>query len=671
MTPCRIVEGVVPDELAGGQYVRNGGNPLKGDDDQRDAHWFDGDGMLTGVFFQRDTGKADEGAPRPHFINRYILTDVLLSTGPSLRRPLIPSIATFAAAFSPWSLLVIVAQILRAAILTLLSWLPFQSPIALKRISVANTSVWWHDGRAFAGCESGPPIRILLPGLETADWWAGTDADEAGASSKAHNNGWVCGLGPFAMLSEFTTAHPRIDPETNELLLYHMSFVSPYLRISVIPPRSGPAAQLPALKGVAVPGLSRPKLAHDFCATSKHTIHIDLPLTLDPLNLARRKGMLHFEADMPTRFGVFPRRQPEKVRWYESETCCIYHAANAWDTIDVADSIDNVTGHTVRETTNLVACRLNSATLVYAAGNLETPAHAQPKSGVEKCQLYYWQFAADPHLSGARPSKAEAQRPMCEFPLSDIPVEFPMMNSNYSQRKSRFVYAASMSSGSFDAGLGSRSAKIDCLAKFDIERLIAQGKQRIADGTLTHGQAVDVRTVSKVLADQCQSPKETSPAISLFALPLHHYAQEATFVPRSNAQSEDDGYLIFFVFDESRGLDSSTAQCTPDARSELWIIDALNMRDIICRIELPQRVPYGLHGHFFAEEEIQAQRPVHNATVRNWALAKSSAVPPRSGTVGMDGVKASMPGGSHPNLISGALTLLFSSARSTIERLLA
>ncbi|KAM3517224.1 hypothetical protein NHJ13051_009178 [Beauveria bassiana] len=32
-----------------GEYVRNGGNPANNRDLGRDAHWFDGDGMLSGV----------------------------------------------------------------------------------------------------------------------------------------------------------------------------------------------------------------------------------------------------------------------------------------------------------------------------------------------------------------------------------------------------------------------------------------------------------------------------------------------------------------------------------------------------------------------------------------------------------------------------------------------
>lgn len=43
LTPCTFV-GSLPKELAGGQYVRNGGNPRANEDAGRESHWFDGDG---------------------------------------------------------------------------------------------------------------------------------------------------------------------------------------------------------------------------------------------------------------------------------------------------------------------------------------------------------------------------------------------------------------------------------------------------------------------------------------------------------------------------------------------------------------------------------------------------------------------------------------------------
>jgi carotenoid cleavage dioxygenase len=62
------------------------------------------------------------------------------------------------------------------------------------------------------------------------------------------------------------------------------------------------------------------------------------------------------------------------------------------------------------------------------------------------------------------------------------------------------------------------------------------------------------------------------------------HGAEPYFVPRS-ADSEDDGYLMSYVFDASRGA------------SELLILDARDLqRDPLARVLLPARVPYGFHG---------------------------------------------------------------------------
>jgi carotenoid cleavage dioxygenase len=59
---------------------------------------------------------------------------------------------------------------------------------------------------------------------------------------------------------------------------------------------------------------------------------------------------------------------------------------------------------------------------------------------------------------------------------------------------------------------------------------------------------------------------------------------EAVFAPRKNATSEDDGYVICFVYDSSTG------------ESECHIIDAQRFEDEpVARIRIPQRVPHGFH----------------------------------------------------------------------------
>ena len=37
--PCEIVYGVIPNELLGGQYIRNGGNPVYPPEKGRHYHW--------------------------------------------------------------------------------------------------------------------------------------------------------------------------------------------------------------------------------------------------------------------------------------------------------------------------------------------------------------------------------------------------------------------------------------------------------------------------------------------------------------------------------------------------------------------------------------------------------------------------------------------------------
>ena len=140
---------------------------------------------------------------QPHFVNQYILTDVYLSsvTSPRLRTPILPSIATLVNPLS--SLIIIIVRIIRTLFLVALSHLP-GSQHAIKKISVANTSLLYHDGRALATCESGPPMRIALPGLETVGWFNGRKAEGESGTGKEKGFG---DQGLLGFMREWTTAH--------------------------------------------------------------------------------------------------------------------------------------------------------------------------------------------------------------------------------------------------------------------------------------------------------------------------------------------------------------------------------------------------------------------------------------------------------------------------------
>ncbi|KAI0150115.1 carotenoid oxygenase [Hypoxylon sp. NC0597] len=579
LTRCTHV-GNIPEELAGGQYVRNGGNPITNDDLGRDAHWFDGDGMLTGVLFRRG-GKGRD--IEPEFVNQYILTDVYLNAKDNcnLKWPILPSIATLVGA----SLLTIITVALRTLTLVLLSRLP-GSKRAMKKISVANTGVLYHDGRALATCESGPPLRFQLPSLETVGWYNGRRAENEG---HLDNEAGFGGDGLMRCMKEWTTGHPRVDPITKELVSFHAVFMKPFVYYSVVPPTMSSAKRSSRgpMFNIPITGVSLPKMMHDFGVSTGHTVIMDLPLSLDPMNSIRGKPVVSYDPTETSRYGVFPRYEPDKIQWYETNPCVVFHTANCWDTI--SESSEGETH------VHLLVCRLTSASVVYSAGAIVPPVSKPvPPEYVEEeqCRLYYYSFP----FSNGEINKTLTIRH--QWALSAIPFEFPTTSPSHSMSAARYIYGCSTGAISYGPALG-KAAKIDYLAKIDAETLIARG---IAHPPQQIKGCVDTRNVDEVM----QNTDDKDP-VKLFRMPRGWFAQEPRFVPRGNAETEDDGWLLTYVFDESQL--NAKGECSKDAISELWIINARNMRDIVARVKLPQRVPYGLHGAWFSEDEIARQRP--------------------------------------------------------------
>ncbi|KAL9019590.1 MAG: hypothetical protein Q9185_003131 [Variospora sp. 1 TL-2023] len=599
LTNCPFT-GTIPNDLAGGEYVRNGGNPVANESLGRDAHWFDGDGMLTGVSFYRSDEK---GNIQPQFVNQYILTDVFLSTvtSPAIKTPILPSIATLVNPLS--SLAVIILRILRTLVLVLLSHLP-ASRQAIRKISVANTAILYHDGRALATCESGPPIRVALPGLETVGWFNGEGCE--GESAPVAGPGFG-GKGPLSFFREWTTAHPRVDPQTKELLLFHSTFAPPYVHYSIVNctlHRSRP----PGFFNAPVPGVQSAKMMHDFGVTKSHSIIMDLPLSLDPLNLAKNKAVVAYDPTSPSRFGVFPRYRPENIQWFETRACCIFHTANSWDTL----LTDPASGETQIESINMLACRLNSASLVFSAGALAAPVPTasipDDEKEEEQCRLYFYNFQF------AREGTHMIRH---QWALSAIPFEFPSLRDSVSMSAARYVYGCSVSDSSFGAALG-RAVKMDSLVKMDVAALIDRGQRN--PPTSISG-CVDTRDVAEVIASG-----DVNDPIKIFKMPEKWYAQESRFVPRQNGIDEDDGWLLSYVFDERQLQEDG--ECRSDAKSELWIIDAKSMASVVAKIQLPQRVPYGLHGNWFSEEDIQSQRPIERFRNLPTMAGKGQHAPP-------------------------------------------
>lgn len=643
LTPCTFT-GTLPEELANGEYIRNGSNPVANSDLGRDAHWFDGDGMLSGVSFKKNE---ETGEISPQFVNQYILTDLYLNakSNARLRVPVLPSIATLVNPLA--SFIFVTLRIFRTILLIVLSHLP-GSRQKIKKISVANTNIVYHDGRALATCESGPPMRIQLPGLETVGWYNGAVAEgepEKDADQREAILGQNSGL--ISFMREWTTAHPKVDPKTKEMLMFHSSFAPPYVQYSIIP-QTGQAEEVIAasskkMLNAAIPGVSSAKMMHDFGVSSAHTVIMDLPLSLDPLNQLKGLPTVAYNASQPSRFGVFPRQEPKKIKWFETDACCIFHTANTWDEANATSETTSV---------SMLACRLTSATLVYAAGNMAPPVPPQAKavaeSAAERRRMPFFS-KYNPDTDASLIESFDEKEPLLRVPtleehllkdpfaeeqcrlyyynfdlstntithqwaLSAVPFEFPSVRPDVEMSEARYVYGCSTTTTNFGSALG-KATKIDALVKMNATKLIEQGR---ANPPRSVTGVVDGRTVSQVLISR--DPRDP---IAVFQLPEGWFAQEPRFVPRQRSDherqlndaplDEDDGYLLFYAFDESQLL--ASGEVPDDAKSELWIVNAKNMKDLVARVKLPQRVPYGLHGNWFSAEQIAEQRPVE--TIRN------------------------------------------------------
>lgn len=345
----------------------------------------------------------------------------------------------------------------------------------------------------------------------------------------------------------------------------------------------------------SIPGIAYPKFMHDFGVSPTHTVILDLPMSLDPTNLIRGKPIIDFDANVPSRFGIFPRYNPSKIRWFISEPCFIFHTAGTWDEYDRGFS-DKPEATAV----GMLACRYTGAGALRSMGSSISTNSVENKGLTSDGQLYYYQFSL---------SDNSRNSPTHAFGLSAIPFEMPNISPLCSQTKPRFVYGCSSTDSMFSAKTG-EPMKIDCVVKIDTQALILRGLDR----KTRHSETVDDRHILDILLSG-----NTDDPIKVFQPPTGWRAQEPCFVPRGNSRSEDDGYLLVLLYDENQVDDDGTAP--NDSQSQLWIIDARDMKTIVGRIVLPQRVPYGFHGRWFNRDEIEKQRPF--ASLRTTMTADS------------------------------------------------
>jgi carotenoid cleavage dioxygenase len=125
------------------------------------------------------------------------------------------------------------------------------------------------------------------------------------------------------------TAHPKVDPETGELLMFGYDFLKPHLTYH----RVDADGDLVESRAIELPA---PVMMHDFAITRRHVVFMDLPIRFR-LDRALCGDSFPFRWDdrHTARIGVMARNAPEQPRWFEIDPCFVFHVMNAYEEGDV------------------------------------------------------------------------------------------------------------------------------------------------------------------------------------------------------------------------------------------------------------------------------------------------------------------------------------------------
>lgn len=341
-----VVEGEIPCELNGTLY-RNGPNPQFAP--RGKYHWFDGDGMVHALTVS--DGKA-------HYHNRWVRTQRF--------------------------------QMEREAGESLFGGLTDFANVDQRAEGVfpnaANTNIIWHGGKLLALWEAGLPHELDPRTLETVGPY-----DFGGKL-----------LGPM-------TAHPKIDPETGELLFFGYSPFPPYLRYYVAT-AEGKITQSEEID------VSIPTMMHDFITTREHVIFMVFPATFRFENFASGSP-IRWEPELGVKIGVMPRNGGNSdVRWFETDPCFVFHPMNAY----------SESGKVIAD-----VCRFDRLPLFDGA-------EADGLFGSGSARLTRWTI----DLAGG----------VKEEQLDESPAEFPRLDERYTGLCYRYGYTGGRTGEASDAG---------------------------------------------------------------------------------------------------------------------------------------------------------------------------------------------------------------------------
>jgi carotenoid cleavage dioxygenase-like enzyme len=249
-----------------------------------------------------------------------------------------------------------------------------------------NTNVVHHAGRLFALVENAPPFEIDAKTLEP--------------------------IGPFdydgKLLGMSTTAHPKIDGKTGQMIIHGYQPIEPYAQLYTVE-ADGSTSLAENLE------MPWPSMMHDLAISQDHVILPLGPIVFD-INVMAEGGSfgqaLSWQPERGLKFGIRSREPGSSLRWFDAPTPgYMFHPGNAYEKDGVI---------------YMDAC-------TYLMGDEFIEDLASIRSGVLRGALL-----AVPFLYEFDLATGECR----ERQLSDRPAEFPRIDDRLCGHQNRFGYAA-------------------------------------------------------------------------------------------------------------------------------------------------------------------------------------------------------------------------------------
>jgi carotenoid cleavage dioxygenase len=233
----------------------------------------------------------------------------------------------------------------------------------------ANTATVWHGGRLLVMEEGHPPFELNPDTLDSIGSWNFR-----------------------GKLNTAMTAHPKIDPDTGEMVFFAYMATGPF-SADVMVHKVNPEGILTESTLVPTPYSS---MVHDFVMTENYIVIPIMPIT-GSLDRAMVGGPpFAWEPDKGVFLGILPRHggKTEDVRWIEMDISFAFHFMNAFDK-DGVISVD--------------ACQFEAAPL-FPTPDGESTGKSQP-------HLTRWTIdmnAQNPRATFKRLDEFEAEFPQCD-----------------------------------------------------------------------------------------------------------------------------------------------------------------------------------------------------------------------------------------------------------------